>query len=130
VTPNLKVDYLRLPQLDGQHLGKAKRRPAETASEKYVADLWSELIGVDDISATDNFIEIGGHSLLTIRVIARIAAETGIEMGPQDLLSRTLAGVAALLDANGGIGKSGDLQESVSRTSRLLGLLGFGRRPS
>ena len=75
-----------------------KCTPKEDRNERYVEGIWSELLGLEVLHATDNFIELGGHSLLTIRVIARIATETGVEFGPQDLFSRTLGSMAGQID--------------------------------
>ena len=100
LTPNRKVDYGQLPQLDGTGMGSRDSAPPETANERLVAEVWSEVLGISQISRSDNFMEMGGHSLLTIRVIARLAERTGVELGPQDLFSRTLEGIAAQLEPN------------------------------
>ena len=55
---------------------------------------------MDSVTTADNFIELGGHSLLTIRIIVRLAKDTGVELAPQDLFGRSLGDIAALLDAN------------------------------
>ena len=66
LTANRKTDYKRLPALEvgrSQAPGKAPGTP----SELLVAAIWEELLGVDAISTADNFLALGGHSLLTVR---------------------------------------------------------------
>ncbi len=73
----------------------AKSRPPETPSERALARIWAEMLGTDRIAATDNFFDLGGHSLLSMTVIARVAAETGVRVSPRDLLLLTLEQIAA-----------------------------------
>jgi natural product biosynthesis luciferase-like monooxygenase protein len=40
--------------------------------EKKLASIWSEVLGVQQIAATDNLFDLGGHSLLITRIISRI----------------------------------------------------------
>ena len=41
-------------------------------TEKVVADTWKEVLGVDSVAVHDNFFDIGGHSLLAVRVVTRL----------------------------------------------------------
>ncbi len=43
--------------------------------EELLASIWKEVLGLEKVSARDNFISIGGHSLAAIRVTARINEE-------------------------------------------------------
>jgi hypothetical protein len=55
-----------------------------TPTERVVAELWSELLGIDGIGINDSFFECGGHSLLAVQMLSRIRdsfpAEIGIAM--------------------------------------------------
>ena len=46
--------------------------PPSTDTERFLAEIWTSLLGVDRIGIDDNFFELGGHSLLATRVLARI----------------------------------------------------------
>ncbi|MFF2352169.1 amino acid adenylation domain-containing protein [Kitasatospora sp. NPDC058115] len=48
-----------------------------TAEERAVAAVWSELLGIDDIGAHDDFFQLGGYSLLLTRLIERLHRSTG-----------------------------------------------------
>jgi amino acid adenylation domain-containing protein len=66
-----------------------------TENEKYLAVIWQEVTMANAISTHHNFFNIGGHSLLAMRVIARIADETGVTISPRDMLLNTLGQIAA-----------------------------------
>ena len=66
-----------------------------TPAEKAIADLWRELLGVDEVGRYDNFFDIGGHSLLSARLIARIAKQLGVRLQHADIVASTLQQLAA-----------------------------------
>ncbi|MDR4495603.1 MAG: amino acid adenylation domain-containing protein [Nitrospirales bacterium] len=73
LTPNGKVDRARLPQPDPTHRGHATHYvPPRTPQEELLADIWQDLLHVEQIGAHDNFFDLGGHSLLATQVIARV----------------------------------------------------------
>jgi hypothetical protein len=47
------------------------------------------------VSVHDNFLDIGGHSLLALRAIARIAKRTGVRVGQSAFNLQTLEQIAA-----------------------------------
>lgn len=51
--------------------------------EKLLAGIWCEVLGIEDISVHDNFVEVGGDSLLSIRILARIN-KAGLSIAPED----------------------------------------------
>jgi acyl carrier protein len=70
-----------------------------TDAEELVAQVWREILGVERVGVHDDFFDLGGHSLLALRVIARLSADTGIDVPIQDFFTdTTLQGVAALLE--------------------------------
>jgi amino acid adenylation domain-containing protein len=80
LTLNGKVDRKALPQLAVPHpLAPAEAglgRP-RTAMEQLVATVWQEHLGVAQVGIFDDFFHLGGHSLVAVRVMARLAQETG-----------------------------------------------------
>jgi acyl carrier protein len=69
-----------------------------TDAEKLIADIWRELLGVDRVSLHDNFLDIGGHSLLALRAISRIGKKTGVRLSPSALNLQTLEQIAASIN--------------------------------
>jgi amino acid adenylation domain-containing protein/non-ribosomal peptide synthase protein (TIGR01720 family) len=74
-------------------------RPPTTPTEKRVARLWSDLLGVEDISVERNFFEFGGHSLQALEIAARLGKVCGREFPLSLMLSNpTIAGISAAID--------------------------------
>ncbi|MFN9453391.1 MAG: amino acid adenylation domain-containing protein [Gemmatimonadota bacterium] len=69
----------------------AAQRPTvepATEAERRVATVWREVLGVAGLSVTDSFFEVGGHSLLGLRVLARLKRETGVDVPLAELFAR------------------------------------------
>jgi acyl carrier protein len=41
-------------------------------TEKQIARIWQDALGIDEIGVHDNFSELGGHSLLAIRIVSEL----------------------------------------------------------
>ncbi|WP_433570249.1 phosphopantetheine-binding protein [Streptomyces sp. CA-251247] len=95
-----KVDRDRLPDpdghrpaLSGEYVGP--RNPTEQA----IADVWKEVLQVDRIGIHDNFFDLGGHSLLATRVVIRLRAAFGCDIGVRTLFERpTVTRLAAAVE--------------------------------
>ncbi|WP_157560102.1 non-ribosomal peptide synthetase [Kordia algicida] len=57
----------------------------ETITEKVLAKLWQSILDVKDISITDDFFEIGGHSLKAIQLILNIYKELNVQVQLKDI---------------------------------------------
>lgn len=79
LTPNGKVDRKALPKIDSQQLAADYVAP-RTELERQIAELWTEVMGVEKVGVNDNFFELGGHSILAIQVIARLRKILQIEL--------------------------------------------------
>lgn len=73
-----------------------------TATEQVIADLWSELLGVQPIGRHDNFFDLGGHSLLAVQFTNRLRKKTGRTLPLAALLDTpTVAYLARVIDPEG-----------------------------
>ncbi|HET7232357.1 MAG TPA: amino acid adenylation domain-containing protein [Longimicrobium sp.] len=79
LTPAGKVDRRALPEPEAAH-GPAGYVAPETADEAALAEIWAELLRVEGVGAEDDFVSLGGHSLLGVRVVSRIAARLGVQL--------------------------------------------------
>jgi Phosphopantetheine attachment site len=70
-----------------------------TPSEILVADVWRSLLGVQQIGVLDNFLDLGGHSLLIMRAIAMLEDRTGKRLSPRAFIFQTLEQVARDYDS-------------------------------
>ena len=55
--------------------------------EMVLTNIWEDLLDIDDIETCDMFFDLGGHSLLTLKVIDRFATETGIKLSAISLIN-------------------------------------------
>jgi len=100
LTPNGKVDRKALPKPDSERpdLENIYIAP-HTQVEKKLAEIWSQVIGIDKIGIHDNFFDLGGDSILSIQVISR-ANQAGIHLTPKQIFQMPtiaeLAQVAAI----------------------------------
>jgi amino acid adenylation domain-containing protein len=97
LTPAGKIDRKALPAPQGDARPGGESRAPTSPSEILVAKIWADVLGQSRIGATDNFFDLGGHSLLSMMVVARIRSETGTRLSPRDLLDASLEQVAAKL---------------------------------
>jgi amino acid adenylation domain-containing protein len=97
LTPNGKVDYQALPAPEVQ-VAETHVAP-RTAQERVVADVWEKVLGRGTrIGVHENFFDIGGHSLLAIRVAMDLRARLGIDVPVRGLFDhRTVATLATAL---------------------------------
>jgi amino acid adenylation domain-containing protein len=96
LTPNGKVDKKALPTLD-MASAQAHFVAAKTEMEQELVTICSELFNlpVDNISTSANFFELGGNSLLSTRLIAKIRARLSVEVSIREIFAAaTLADIA------------------------------------
>jgi amino acid adenylation domain-containing protein len=77
---NGKIDRKALPDPDTDTLSSNQFVAPGNNTEKILAGIWQDLLGLDEIGIHDNFFEIGGDSLLAIRVVSAIRKQLEIEM--------------------------------------------------
>ena len=73
LTPNGKIDRKVLLSRDLERSGGEDAFVApQTAAQRVVAGIWSQLLGIERIGVNDNFFELGGHSLLATQIVVRL----------------------------------------------------------
>ncbi|KIC45501.1 peptide synthetase [Ruegeria sp. ANG-S4] len=107
LTPNRKVDRKALPApiVQKPRVAASASAPAsgDSATQK-IAAIWSQILGVSDISGRDNFFDLGGHSLLAVQVHREIRKELNVPgLSITDIFRfPTLAGLAETVDKKTG----------------------------
>jgi len=66
-----------------------------TDFELAIAEVWREVLGIERIGIHDNFFDIGGHSLLAVRVITKLDKRIGIRLNQANMVLQTLEQLAA-----------------------------------
>ena len=73
LTPNGKLDRKALPAPAAEAYARQTYEAPQGAMETTLAAIWAELLKVDRVSRNDHFFALGGHSLLGVRMMSRIA---------------------------------------------------------
>jgi amino acid adenylation domain-containing protein len=78
LTPNGKIDRKALPDpVDLVEQRKGFHVPPSDPLQFAIASIWRDLLGVANVGVRDNFFEIGGHSLLAVRMMAAVEKACG-----------------------------------------------------
>ncbi|HEX4458704.1 MAG TPA: amino acid adenylation domain-containing protein [Polyangia bacterium] len=131
LTSNGKLDRAALPDPDS--IAAAPYVPPASDVERTVAAIWQEVLGVAKVGLHDNFFDLGGHSLLTVRVhekltqaFARPFSMVELFRHPTvDALSRYIAGT----DATAGADAAGQAERQRAARARQAQRNKAGRGP-
>ncbi|MGW5297466.1 non-ribosomal peptide synthase/polyketide synthase [Rhodococcus aetherivorans] len=96
LTVNGKLDRKALPD---PHVDMLPSREPTTPTEQAVVAAFADILGIEDVGADADFFELGGNSLVALRVIGRLQDELGVKVPLQWLYSEpTPASIASRLD--------------------------------
>ncbi len=97
LTANGKLDRDALPAPDSP--GLSRQGEGRTNLETTIAELFAEVLGVAKVGAEDDFFELGGQSLLAMRLLTRIKSTIGVEVAIGELFDvSTVAGLATVIE--------------------------------
>jgi thioesterase domain-containing protein/acyl carrier protein len=104
LTASGKIDRAALPEPPS--VTAAGDRTPRTETQHRLAVIWADVLGAEPLSLDENFFDAGGHSLLAMRVIARIESEFGVTLPVSTLFhSPTIGDLARTLAASHSIGR-------------------------
>jgi amino acid adenylation domain-containing protein len=99
LTPNGKVDRKALPVAPSLPLELSGSDAPKTESERKLARIFEDQLGVRHIGRTGNFFELGGHSLLAVRLFSEIERVFGKKLSLGTIFEvPTVEQLAALLE--------------------------------
>ncbi|MBR9804888.1 LLM class flavin-dependent oxidoreductase [bacterium] len=127
LTPNGKIDRKQLPSPQG---ASAKASVAYVAPEddlqKIIVSVWQGALQVDKIGVNDNFFDLGGHSLLIVRVHQELKTKLEKPISLTDLYRfPTVGALSEFLNSDD---KGASLQQSTDRAQRRRERMGLRRR--
>jgi amino acid adenylation domain-containing protein/non-ribosomal peptide synthase protein (TIGR01720 family) len=100
VTANGKLNRAALP---APQFTSAGGREAGTAAEEVVCGLFAEVLGAERVGADDSFFDLGGDSLLAMRLVARVRAVLDAELSVRELFTApTPAAIARAVQTGSG----------------------------
>jgi acyl carrier protein len=74
----------------------------ETETERFIASVWQEYLGIDGVGVHDNFFQLGGHSLLGVRLLSRLREKFSKEVALSSLFEHpTVRKLAAFVESTG-----------------------------
>jgi amino acid adenylation domain-containing protein len=102
LTPNGKIDLSRLPAIAQTPAGgKIPITRATGKAEEKITRLWQELLNVETVGIHHNFFDLGGHSLLMIKLQSELARQFDKEISIVDLFAHpTIHRLAKFITGN------------------------------
>lgn len=130
LTPNGKLDRKQLPSPQGlSQKAVAEYVEPEDELQKIIATVWQESLQIDKVGMNDNFFDLGGHSLLIVRVHQQLKQRVEKPISLTDLYRfPTIRSLTEFLnndDANASLKQSSD---RAQRRRERMGLTKRGRK--
>ncbi|WP_343967259.1 amino acid adenylation domain-containing protein, partial [Streptosporangium amethystogenes] len=123
VTGNGKLDRAALP---APEVISEPGRGARSVVEEILCGVFAEVLGVERVGVEESFFELGGDSLLAMRLVGRVRSVLGVEVSVRAVFeASTVAGLAAWI---GGVGGGGVRRRVVARAEAGVVPLSFGQR--
>ncbi|MFJ6198025.1 amino acid adenylation domain-containing protein [Micromonospora sp. NPDC092111] len=95
LTANGKVDRRALPAVEGATLDTTRVYvPPATPTERALAEVWCAALGADRVGVTDRFFDLGGDSILALRVVG-LAERRGVTVALRDVFAHQALGELA-----------------------------------
>ncbi|WP_456279946.1 surfactin non-ribosomal peptide synthetase SrfAA [Bacillus sp. K7] len=98
LTGNGKIDRRALPLPDANVSTGVSYVAPRNETEQKLADIWAQVLQVQQVGAYDHFFDIGGHSLAGMKMLALVHQELDVELSLKDLFqSPTVEGLAQVI---------------------------------
>lgn len=96
--PSGKVDYRSLPE-PSESIQVAEIDEPTSSTELKVLEIWKQIFNTSEIGVNHDFVDIGGHSVLAIRMMSRIQKETGCNLELREIFNlRSIKRIAKKID--------------------------------
>lgn len=104
LTSSGKIERRALPAPEpDQHASPSPKAAPATAHEIAIAAAFSELLGLEQVGLDDNFFDLGGHSLLGLRLLVELEQRLGVSLTlPTLFAAPTVADLAEAVELSGG----------------------------
>jgi amino acid adenylation domain-containing protein len=84
--PNGKVDRRNLPAPDAVRPSLAAEYvPPQTEVQRTITNIWTQVLGIEQVGINDNFFDLGGHSLKMIEVLNKLKSALAVNVTLVDL---------------------------------------------
>ena len=113
--PNGKVDHSALSDISVDEQTARDFAAPRTGLEKDLAGIWEHVLGITRVGIHDNFFEVGGDSILSIRIIAQ-ARRNGIYLKPNQIFEHQTIAELALFAKKDEVHHAEDISGDVRLT--------------
>ncbi|MDQ3262224.1 MAG: amino acid adenylation domain-containing protein [Myxococcota bacterium] len=121
LTANGKIDRKALPPPFAEDTQRRDYQPPRTETERGLAELFAQTLGVPQVGIHDDFFALGGHSLLAIQLVARVEEALGPGLQLRHLFDGpTVAQAAQVIQGPDGAGREKVDQMSEDQLDALL----------
>ena len=118
---NGKVDRKALPEPNSAAYARAEYEAPRSDTERAIASLWQELLQLPQVGRGDSYFDLGGNSLLLIRMLSRLK-DLRMNLGVTEVYQlRTVSACAAAIDARQGGAAAWPLDDSWRHAIVTLG---------
>jgi syringomycin synthetase protein SyrB1 len=86
LTVNGKADRTALPTPPTRHEHEGDEVPTHTSVQSRVAAIWADILNVPAVGLDEDFFDLGGTSLTLVRMLERVNAGFGVDIGVETLI--------------------------------------------
>jgi amino acid adenylation domain-containing protein len=87
LTSNGKIDHAALPAPTRQDGTETEYLPPRNPTEEAMARIWSAVLEIERVGVVDDFFDLGGDSLTSLRLTSRVRQAFGVDITPRDLFN-------------------------------------------
>ena len=87
MTLNGKIDRKALPEPNASNVNKSKYVAPKNDSEKLLIEIWEKVLKAEKIGTEENFFELGGNSILVMRMLTHIRNKFEVEISIVDFFT-------------------------------------------
>lgn len=100
LTTNGKIDRQALAMLGAERPNAGPAAAARSETEKALAEIWAELLGVAEVGVDDDLFDLGAHSLMAMKALTQIRDRLNANLSLRNLFEApTVAGLAAMVES-------------------------------
>ncbi len=107
-----KIDNRALFALEWKHGRTQNKIPLKTRTERLLGEIWGRFIDCENIGSNESFFDVGGNSLIAMKLLAQIGADLDVDISIREFFERqTISGLAKLIDQKQQYKKNSNLLE-------------------
>jgi hypothetical protein len=124
LSPNGKVDRRALPLPEDDEASRPSYVAPATATEAALCEIWQDLLGTQRVGTTDDFFQLGGHSILVMRMLAIVNKRFDVNLTVATVFDKTnCASLGAHIDLLAALGRKSPVDALTEQEQYVEGEL-------